>query len=349
MAEKNARKLRAQSSHPDAPRRKTAANSSGNDHPVPSSGEDMSDDAEAENVQGMFKEMMRMMEANNKKIDEVKDSVAESLKTAEKAVSTVDKAVSAVIDLKASMKDELGRLDGKVVKLAADSAETKAKIASLEAEVDKIISNSHDFSAGGGGKGGGGGGKGNGKGKGGGKDTGKDAKKRDERKRTVKFSNFPDDTQEDEIIASIRDRLKNVSNDDIQEVYAYARTGTRGAARFVSEDSMWKYLTDNKGKHHHEHDGRRIYIQACTEWTSSDDDLKDKAVRKAVRALIERDGRPGDVVKENLDIKYPWGAVWTKGENKKWEKVAQWNAQERTMQMLGTAATLQETVDKLME
>ena len=138
------------------------------------------------------------------------------------------------------------------------------------------------------------------------------------------------------------------AEDDIEETFAYARMGTRGAAKFKTEDAMWDFLTTNKGGHEYEHEGRRLYVRAGESYVSSDD-LKEKAVRKVVRALIEREGGDGKTAKAKIDAKYPWGAVWWKGTGSKWEKVAQWNAQDRTMQMMGTAAALQENVDKLMD
>ena len=103
----------------------------------------------------------------------------------------------------------------------------------------------------------------------------------------------------------------------LEEVLTFPCTGTRGAATFISKDVMWRYMTDNKGNHQHEFEGRRIYIKTDAQLADSNENLKEKDVRKVVRALIERDGRAGDIVKANIDARCTWGAVWWKGEGGK--------------------------------
>ena len=153
---------------------------------------------------------------------------------------------------KVQVQQTLAAFDSKMIKVGADSAEVNAKLMSLQSDVENIQNGRTGLLDGGSGGGGGGEGKGQGLGgggggKGSGKGMGKDAKKLDERKRTLVFSNFPEDTQDTDIISFIKETLGEVS-EELQETFAYDRTGTRGAARFVCEDSMWRYMTDNKGK-----------------------------------------------------------------------------------------------------
>ena len=84
-----------------------------------------------------------------------------------------------------------------------------------------------------------GGGK-NGTGKGGGKGTGKAARKEDGRKRMLTFKNFPDETQDPEIIGKIQKILKDVTDslDESGLVFASSKTGTAGAAKFKTDDLL---------------------------------------------------------------------------------------------------------------
>ena len=54
----------------------------------------------------------------------------------------------------------------------------------------------------------------------------KGEKKREEQSRTLIFSNFPKDTQEDEIIDMTRAQIVDVIG-EVEEVFAYAKTGSR--------------------------------------------------------------------------------------------------------------------------
>ena len=200
------RKLKQQGSHPEAPKRKTGVNSTATESKVPSSDEDMNDD---QDMKSMMKTMMGMMKDVTKDLSDVKERVTESMTTASRAVDTANQVASAVSELSTSMKKDIAHIDTRVTKLAADSAVTKAQVASLQSDVEKIMGKGHGQTDGGGGKVEAGGGKGGGKvaGKGGGKDAGKDAKRREERKRTIFFSNFADETQEDDIISTINEQL----------------------------------------------------------------------------------------------------------------------------------------------
>eukprot|EP00973_Karenia_brevis_P095166 12425974-Karenia_brevis.AAC.1 len=75
-------------------------------------------------------------------------------------------------------------------------------------------------------------------GKGFGKGSGKSATKLERRERTIRFSNFPTDTKEKDIIDGIKGVLEQVQG-DVEEVYAYGKYADAGAARFVSAEAMW--------------------------------------------------------------------------------------------------------------
>ena len=99
--------------------------------------------------------------------------------------------------------------------------------------------------------------KGNGKGK----STDQIDVRSEERKRTLVFNNFPVETQEKDIIETIQKYVVD-HEEDVEAVFAYAKTGTRGAAKFHTEDTMWKFLSDKKGQHKYEFKGKRLYPQA---------------------------------------------------------------------------------------
>jgi hypothetical protein len=179
------------------------------------------------------------------------------------------------------------------------------------------------------------------------KDTVPD-KKREERARTLVFSNFPADTQEADIIRTITTFVTEALS-DVEETFAFAKTGTKGAAKFHTADQMWKFLVDNKGKHDYKFDGQKIYMRAGGGTATEEQEQKEKAVRKVVRALIEREGGNGEAVKKRIDAKYRWGGVWWHKDDGMWEQVAKWSAEDRTMTLLGSAASLQDTVDKLLQ
>jgi hypothetical protein len=92
-----------------------------------------------------------------------------------------------------------------------------------------------------------------------------------------------------------------------------------------------------------------VYTRAGSGGNSEQDEKREKAVRKVVRALIEKAGGNGEEAKKRIDAKYRWGAVWWHGDDAKWQKVAQWSATDRKMTMLGAALDLQPVVDELLQ
>ena len=76
------------------------------------------------------------------------------------------------------------------------------------------------------------------------------------------FSNFEEDTQEKDIIDMINSVVP--AGDTVEEVFAFAKTGSKGAVKFRSEDALWDYMSRNKGNHKHQFRGRRIYTKAAS-------------------------------------------------------------------------------------
>ena len=335
-ADASKRKLGLQKSDPDDayPASKVAASSlpsqvnrtevAAAEVEVPSS--DTEGAEEVKDVRNMFKMIMQQSERMVSMMTTVQDEVK----------SSKQQTIDALDEFKTDVKKDIGRLDSNIVNLTSEHEDTKANIASLRSEFDLFKSTI--------------GGKGDGKGKGktgkdgGGKGdgkTGKEVQRLDERKRTVVFSNFPNDTQEDEIIKMINDKVQS-ARADVEDVYAFAKSGTQGAAKFKTDEAMWEYLVAKKGNHRHYYGGQRIYIQAGGKGPKEEAD-KDKAVRKVVRMLIESETAAGEKTKERIQAKYQLGAVWLR------LKVAQWNATDQKMMLTGLAHPLQAAYDKFME
>ena len=136
----------------------------------------------------------------------------------------------------------------------------------------------------------------------------------EKRQRSIKFSNFPENTKENAITAGIWKTLADVW-EDIDEVSAYSKHDTAGDARFKTTESMWKYMQSNAGKHRHTAVGRTIFVNADRMAAPTDDKAQDQAVRKLVRAMIEGNGGDGPEVKKHMDAKYNSGTVIWKDES----------------------------------
>ena len=92
----------------------------------------------------------------------------------------------------------------------------------------------------------------------------------------------------------------------------------------------------------------RIYLKVGGE--TADGDLKEKAVRKVVRTVIEKWGSgDGEATKKKIDARYPWGAVWWMGSDGRWTKIAQWDASRQYMELLGDAVHLRGELDAYMQ
>jgi hypothetical protein len=306
------RKLKAEGSNPEAPTKKSYKTS-----------EEIDDDEfDESDVKGMFKALMHQMR-----------NVTGAVETATKMAAEAKQAASDAKEAATIAQNEVGHIRQDMETLKAEVKELQAE-SSKKAVRETVADAISSF---------GGAGLTQGFGKGG----GKDAKKREDKSKTLVFSNFPSETQEDDIIRKITEIVAEYKA-DVEEVYAFAKTGTKGAAKFTSEGAMWKYMTEKKGQHNYQFEGNKIYAKAGGGDMTDADERREKAVRKAVRVLIEHEGGNGDATKQRIDAKYRWGCVWMKKPDGKWEKVAQWNATDSHMTMLGSAASLQGALDALL-
>ena len=71
---------------------------------------------------------------------------------------------------------------------------------------------------------------------------------------------------------------------------------------------------------------------------------REKAVRKLVRVIIEKNGGNGAEVKADIDTNYPRGIVWWKDQ-----RVGQWDNTEQRMVLKGAAVDYQSTFTDLMK
>ena len=89
--------------------------------------------------------------------------------------------------------------------------------------------------------------------------------------------------------------------------------------------------------------GRTVFVNAHRAAAPSDDEPKDRAVRKLVRAIIEGNGGDGADVKKNIDAKYWTGIVIWKDE-----RVAEWSAKEQKLTLKCGGLQYQDAFDVLM-
>ena len=64
--------------------------------------------------------------------------------------------------------------------------------------------------------------------------------------------------------------------------------------------------------------------------------------------LIEQNGGGGPQIKKRIDAKYKVGIVWWKGDDNKWNKVAEWKDEQGKMVLMPGAVQLQGPFDGLM-
>ena len=110
---------------------------------------------------------------------------------------------------------------------------------------------------------------------------------------------------------------------------------------------MWTYLVDNKGSLNFDHNGRRIYINADRQPGDTEQDRsRDRAVRKMVRAVIEALGGDGRKLKEEGAVwaNYQFGYVLCHGQ-----RVAEWNVESKSMQILEPGRVYADAFRALME
>ena len=169
-------------------------------------------------------------------------------------------------------------------------------------------------------------------------------KKTDKQQRTITFGTFPEDTKAETITGFIDNILKSVKA-DIEESFAYGKKfAMRGAARFVSEEAMWKFMTANAGNHKHHFNGQDIYVNVDKGRERSETDkAREKAVRKLVRTIIEKNEGDGKEIKKSIHANFVRGIVY-------WNdmRVGEWQNESQTMSLKGTAISFTDHFENLM-
>ena len=128
-----------------------------------------------------------------------------------------------------------------------------------------------------------------------------------EKSRTITFGKFPDDTKSERIIETIETMLKD-SMHDIEDdgIFAYGKKfATMGAARFKTEEAMWKYLKKDSKSKCMKIDDFVLYVNRAEQGTS-DDHARTKAVRKLVRTIIEKEDDDAHTKNQNRYQKFEW-------------------------------------------
>jgi hypothetical protein len=140
-----------------------------------------------------------------------------------------------------------------------------------------------------------------------------DTKREEEKKRTITFGDFPEDTKSEYIVSALSQKLAALRADlDTDGIFAYGRKfATRGGARFKTEAAMWSYLRDKGTERKFDIDGHTIYMNRDFR-NSAEDEHRVKSVRKLVRAIIEHHGGDGTSTKTAIDTDYKRGIVWFK-------------------------------------
>ena len=166
----------------------------------------------------------------------------------------------------------------------------------------------------------------------------------EKRSRTVNFGQFPKDTKADEIKEFINKVMAGV--EDVEDMFAYGKKFVeRGGARFVSKESMWKYMGVNAGSHTHDFKQTKVYCNPDSSAVdkTSEPAKRERAVRKLVRAIIESKGGNGKAVKANIDKDYKNGVVWWQEQ-----RVGEWDRKDCKMIFLGDGLAWEEAYKKLL-
>jgi hypothetical protein len=147
--------------------------------------------------------------------------------------------------------------------------------------------------------------------------------------RTVTFGQFPKDTKSADVVGFIQTVMKPVE-DDIEEVFAFGRSrAERGAARFKTKESMWNYMSHNRGEHQHKYQDDTIFCNVDSQaGGDTEKAAMEKAVRKVVRTIIEKSGGDGPAIKKLIETDYRRGIVWYREVH-----VAEWH--DGSMGLLG--------------
>ena len=131
----------------------------------------------------------------------------------------------------------------------------------------------------------------------------------------------------------------------MEESFALGRKfAERAGVRFHSSGDMWKYMTDNAGSHKHSFRGTDIYCNPDNQADpQSEPSMRERAVRKLVRAIIESTGGDGATVKQDIETHYRKGIVWWKDS-----RVGEWSSVDTKMHLLANGLQFQSAFDKLM-
>ena len=312
---KSSRQLRAQSSHDDAPPRKAGREGEAEDMPVDSSDECLAVqtvpfDGTLQGLAAMMtamrtdmkedmrkmKQMIRKQEEKAKKEKEaIHADVRRAVTSAERAAETASLAKEATAALKADV-DKLKRdaVPHEIIEKAVEKM-LDAKWPSLPQPGGP--SGLQTMPA-----------------KGWGKGFGKsEATIHEQRRRTITFGQWPPGTRA-EAIRTFMEETVVTQKDDVEEAYAYGKKfAERGAVRFKTEASMWRYMQDNAGNHKHKHNGQDIYVNVYDGGSSEADKDREVAVRKLTRAIIETVGGDGRVVRSDISASYKRGVVKYQG------------------------------------
>eukprot|EP00973_Karenia_brevis_P048334 6708409-Karenia_brevis.AAC.1 len=70
---------------------------------------------------------------------------------------------------------------------------------------------------------------------------------------------------------------------------------------------MWEYMQDKKGEHEHAYQGNRIDVEISK---PKEDQDRERAVRKVVRTLFEKEGGEAATVRDKTEALYKKGEVW---------------------------------------
>ena len=349
------RKVKAAGSHAESPERQMQKLTE-DAAKVPVGGGDVPD---ASSVEGMFMLMMKKMDKVEMKVDNIETKVDSMATKVDGAVQAANEAKEGVKQVEAQMEveknnretwqagmeerftaiefaepaEEARPVDPEIQKKLADIEKKLAGMSASDpwarARVAADLPSKASSAAGAyGGKGG-----------------AKGDAKIEKRQRSITFSNFLDDTKEADITTSIW-KVLEATKAEIEEVFCYSKHDSVGVARFKTSEGMWKYMQANAGKHRHTILGRTIYVNADRMAAPTEDEDKDYAVRKFVRAIIECNG--GDATatetKKQIDAKYRKGIViW------RHVRVAEWCPKQQKLILKEDGLQYKNAYDVLMQ
>jgi hypothetical protein len=159
------------------------------------------------------------------------------------------------------------------------------------------------------------------KGKAKGKGKGKEEVRNEEMSRTVVFGGYGAGSAAADIVKHLTEIAEEAKVEkQVEDIFAFGRKWANGGGlRFKSTKDMWDYMKSKRGEHVHEYKGGRIYGRVG--FVEDENAERSKAMRKAVRAMIEtEEGTAGDI-KDNMTARYSTGVLLYKGN-----KIAEWKA-----------------------